>query len=141
MPYPLGGLIRQETDLGSVELPGGGGVTYGTGVYTPTGANALDLKGLVLARAVAGTKLVAYVAAQFGTDSTGTPIAILGDDVQADGTPSDVDLNYIANGNVRKPILHTAAAPTSLLTIADIDRLQTEGLIVQDTQELQKFDN
>lgn len=140
MDYPLGGpIVQTDTDFGSVELFG---VEYsGPEVFTPTAGDHTDLAGLVLARNVAGTKLVAYVAAQFGVDETGTPVAVLGSNVVDVGGPTDQNIRVIALGQVRLERLHTAAAPTAAITIADRDRLKAAGILARATTALDFFDN
>lgn len=136
--YPLGGLVATDNELGAVDLFG---TVYDDFIYTPTASDALDAEGLILASNVAGTKLVAYVAAQFGVDLTGTPVAVLGSNVQADVTPSDVNLRAIVSGQVRSPKLHTAAAPTTAITEVDKNRLRDTGIIPLFTRDLSIHDN
>ena len=134
--YPLGGMTVTNNDLGSVDIAD---TTYDDAIYTPSAAAALDLEGLILARNVAGTKLVPYVAAAI--DSTAVPVAVLGSDVQADGVPSDVNLRAIFAGKVREGKLHTALAPTAGITIVDADRLRQTGIIPLSSLDLSKLDN
>ncbi len=137
--YPMGGMVVGNNDVSRVDL---WDTQYDDNIYVPSGANNLDLEGLMLARNVAGTKLVPYVAAQHGTDSTGEPIAVLGANVQADGSPSDVNLRAIVDGHVREVKLHTILAPTVAITIDDKDRLRRYGGIVAlSSTELSKLDN
>lgn len=136
--YPLGGMDRAENVVDSVSLFD---TVFSEFTYVPPVADALDLAGLILARNIAGDKLVPYVAAQFGVDLTGTPVAVLGSNVQADAGPADVELRAIVSGQVRRPKLHTAAAPTTAITELDADRLRDSGIIPLTTTELSKLDN
>lgn len=136
--YPLGGLVRQENDSGSVDIFG---TVYGPGVLIPSAADVLHSAGMILARDnVGGVKLVPYVSA--AVDKTGIPVGILGSNVQADGTPSDVDLNYIQKGEVRLEKLHTLAGGVGVAIVElDIDALQQAGMLPRSAFELQQFDN
>ena len=136
--YPLGGLVQTDTDFGSVELFG---AEFTTEVFTATATDHTDLAGLILARNAAGTKLVAYVAAQFGVDETGTPVAVLGSNVVQVGAAADHNIRVISLGQVKLGRLHTAAAPSTAITIADRDRLKAAGILARPTTELDKFDN
>ncbi len=135
--YPLGGMTVGNNDVNRVDL---WDTVYDDAIYTPSAAAALDLEGMLLARNVAGTKLVPYVAA--AVDVTAEPIAVLGANVQADGTPSDVELQAIIGGHVRAVKCHTLLAPTVALTIVDKDRLRHfGGITALESTELSKLDN
>lgn len=136
MPYPLGGIEIENNDPTSVDLFD---TIYKAGIFDPTAADTLYLKGMVLARDVAGAKWVPYVAA--AVDATAVPLAVLGDDVLSDAGPADVNLRAIVSGQVNANLTHTLLAPTAALTVVDEDRLQSAGIIVQPVLELHNVDN
>lgn len=137
--YPLGGIVIQNNDTNKVELFNN---VFDTETFLSTGdAPQVDLAGLILARNVAGTNLVAYVAAQAGVDATGTPVAVLGSDVNAAATAAVEDIRVIVSGSIREPLVHTALAPTVAITNNDKDRLRSTGLIPLAARELANFDN
>lgn len=135
--YPLvglGAITNEDTDV--VELFG---VIYFAFTFDPLVNDSLHLAGEILARNVAGTALVPYVAA--AVDSTGVPVAVLGSDAQADGSATDIELRAIVSGQVRQEKLHTVLAPTVAITPVDADRLRSTGIVPQVTKQLANVDN
>jgi hypothetical protein len=132
--YPLGGLVRQTDDIGSVELFD---VVYDDGTYVPSAADALDPKGTLLGRITASGKVTPSDPA--AVDGSQIPIAVLGSDVQADATPNDVFIRMIVGGRVRRDRLSRIDA--SAITDAVCDALRDFGIVAERTTRLTKYDN
>jgi hypothetical protein len=135
--YPQGGIGIQNNDIGSVELFG---CTYAPFTFTPPGADTTYEKGLILARKVADDDLVPFV--EGAGDSTGVPIAVLGENVNSDSGPADVNLRAIIGGRVRAEKVYTLAGGVGVALSADVvDALRTMGIDPQNTLELANVDN
>ncbi len=134
---PLGGMGVANADLGRVDLFD---TVYGPAVYAPSAADALDPAGLILARNSTNDKLVPYVAA--GADGVGTPVAVLGDAVQADSTPNDFNLQAIMTGRVRLArLVVLASGVPGTVTVLVQDQLKDQGIFALDSFDLSKLDN
>ncbi len=132
--YPLGGLVQTDTDFGSVALFG---VEFQTEVYTPSASDALDPAGLILGRITTTNKLVPYV--KGGSLGAEVPVAILAAAVQADVTPSDVNIRVIRSGQVRLDKISTLAVDT--IDGVERDKLQQVGILARLVTVIDKFDN
>jgi len=134
MDYPLGGMTVTNNSIGSVDLFD---TVYDSGTYIPTAASALDAAGLLLGRVTASGKITpSDVGASDGSEVI---IGVLASAVQADGTPSDVEIRFIVGGKVREDQLSRVGAGG--VTEAVKDQLRDFGIVPLGTLDVSKLDN
>lgn len=95
--------------------------------------------GTLLARSSVTQNLTAYVAG--GTNGTGTPLAVLTQDLVL-GAATPASLNVLIAGQVRRGKLsrYNAGTPAEL-TQAEVDALRDYSIIAQSTTENTELDN
>jgi hypothetical protein len=121
-------------DLGSVELRDG---EFEDGLLTFGGAGTV-VEGTILARNVAGDKLVPYV--KDAVDATGIPVAVMQYEVEAAGA-GDVSVKPLIKGVVKTERLIISSGGDQIVDAGVQDALRDFSIVCLSTEQLANIDN